>query len=383
MADKSAQERTEEATPKRREDSRKKGQVPRSKELNTFTSLIAGGATMLVFGPQVVDKLNELLIKGLSFGHEEAFSDVFVSLQMSNAIVIFIVLLAPVLIVTMLAAMISPISLGGLVFSASLVMPKMERISPMKGIERIFSSKSLLELVKAITKFVLVASVTILVISMVLDQILILSLLPITVALSQAGDLVIWCFFGFSSVLVIVVIMDVPYQLWDYSRQIRMTRQEVKDEMKETEGRPEVKSEIRDRQQQAARQRMMTDVPTADVVITNPTHFAVALRYDRHGSGAPTVVAKGRDLVATRIRELAVEHNVVIFAAPPLARALFVSTDINAEIPANLFLAVAQVLAYVFQLQQFRPTQGKRPKPPDDLSVPQDYLNHPMFGAHS
>ncbi len=378
MAENSTQERTEEATPKRKADARKKGQVPRSKELDTLSSLLAGGVGMLFFGKQIVNDVNRVLRDSLSFGHDAAFSDSILNIQMFDAAIDFLVLLAPLFVLLACAAVLSPISLGGWVFSVSKLAPKAERINPLKGFGRIFSSKSLVELVKAIGKFVLVASVTVYVISQTLDDIYLLPLMSVSEALGSAGVLFIWCFLGFSSVLILVALLDVPFQIWDFKRQIKMSKQEIKDESKETDGRPEVKGMIRERQQEISRQRMMAEVPTADVVITNPTHFAVALRYDQSGSGAPKVIAKGRDLVAAKIKEVAVAHGVVLFEAPPLARALFGSTEINQEIPGNLFLAVAQVLAYIFQLKQAKSQYSMVPKVPKNLPIPDEYSSHDL-----
>jgi len=373
LSENSAQERTESATPKRREDSRKKGQVPRSKELDTLSSLLGAGIGMLLLGEKIVEDVNSLLTESLKFGREEAFSQSIIGVEMLSAITEFVFLLAPLFVLLIAVVFISPISLSGWVFSTSNLAPKLERISPLKGITRIFSTKSLMELLKAIGKFMLVASITILVIGQSLDQIFMMPLLPLNEAIRNSGSLFIWCFLGFSSVLVLVALVDVPFQIWNFEREIRMTKQEIKDESKETDGKPEVKSAIRERQQEFARQRMMADVPTADVVITNPTHYAVALRYDQMGSGAPKVVAKGRDFVAARIRETAMKNNVTLFAAPPLARALYASTDIGQEIPGNLFLAVAQVLAYVFQLRKGGGSKKARPTPPKKLPIPDEY----------
>lgn len=381
MAESSAQERTEEATPKRREDARKKGQVPRSKELNTLTSLLAAGIGMLIFGRQIITDISSLLTEGLSFGHEAAFSNSIISIQMTDSVTKFLLLLGPLFLLLAVTALVSPISLGGWVFNMASLAPKAERISIIKGFGKMFSSKSLMELVKAIAKFILVAAVTVYVIAQALDSIFALPLQPISQAFDSTGMLFIWSFLGFSSVLILVALVDIPYQLWDFKRQIKMSKQEIKDEMKETDGKPEVKAAIRERQQEFARQRMMSEVPMADVVITNPTHFAVALRYDTSGTGAPKVVAKGRDLVASRIREIAEEHGVALFEAPPLARALYASTDLNQEIPGNLFLAVAQVLAYIFQLKKARVKHRSLPKPPINLSIPEDYKDGYSPGA--
>ena len=373
MAENSAQEKTEEATPKRKLDSRKKGQAPRSKELQTFTSLIAAGFAMLMFGGSIVDGLLSTLEGSLTFKREMAFSDMALTMQMSSAAKGFVVLLLPLFATLFAASVASSMALGGWIFSFSQVQPKFERLSPIKGLGKIFSIKSLIELPKSLGKFFLVAGVAVFVLSQALEDLYALSLQPLLQALSSAGTLMIWCFFGFSSVLVLVVMIDVPVQLMEYRKQLKMTKQETKDESKETDGRPEVKGAIRERQQEFARQRMMAEVPTANVIITNPTHFAVALRYEKEGNQAPRVVAKGQDLVAARIREIAKEHGVVVFSAPPLARALYASTDLNQEIPGDLFVAVAQVLAYVFHLQDAVASRRKRPVAPKDLPIPAQY----------
>jgi len=373
MAEAQGQEKTEQATPKRLLDAKKKGQVPRSKELNTVSSLMAAGFGMLFFGPRIIEEIKLLLVENLSFGREAVFAESFVLARLGESTIAAVSMLLPLFGLLILATLLSPFSMGGWVFNATLLAPKMERISLIKGFGRLFSPKSLMELVKTIGKFLLVGTTTCLVLYLVLDQIVSLSLRPLTEALSAAGSLAVWCMLGFSSVLILVAAADVPFQVWQHRRQLRMTRQEVKDELKETEGRPEVKSAIREKQQQFARQRMMAEVPKADVVITNPTHYAVALKYDQLSTGAPKVVAKGQDLVAARIREIAEQNGVVLFSAPPLARALYFSTDLNQEIPRNLFLAVAQVMAYVFQLRQALRHGGQKPKPPRDLSVPEEY----------
>jgi len=376
MAESQAQEKTEQPTPKRLQDARIKGQVPRSKELNTVSSLLAAGLGMLFFGQRIIEEINQLLVENLSFGREAAFADSFIVSRLGETAVASVTMLLPLFGLLILATLLSPFSMGGWVFNATLLAPKLERISLIKGFGRLFSPKSLMELVKAVGKFLLVTAVTCLVLYLVLDQIVSLSLRPLQEALNTAGSLVVWCMLGFSSVLILVAAADVPFQLWQHRRQLRMTRQEVKDELKETEGRPEVKATIKEKQQQFARQRMMTEVPNADVVITNPTHYAVALKYDQLSTGAPRVVAKGQDLVAARIREIAEQSGVVIFSAPPLARALYFSTDLNQEIPRNLFLAVAQVMAYIFQLRQVKKHGGEKPKPPADLAVPEEYENN-------
>jgi len=282
--------------------------------------------------------------------------------------------LPPLFCVLIVGALVGPLGFGGWSFNAGTLAPKLERISPLKGLKRIFSSKGLMELVKAILKAALISSLAALIIYQVLDQLIVLSLSTLSGAVTEVGGIFVRCFIGFALVLVLIAAVDVPFQLYTHSQELMMTKQEVKDEHKESEGRPEVKSRIRDLQQAAARQRMMEAVPGADVVITNPTHFAVALSYVDGEMSAPRVVAKGRDLVAVRIRDLASEHKVPIFSAPPLARALYRNADIGMEIPGNLFAAVAQVLAYVFQLRARDPAVKRQAKPPADLPLPDEYL---------
>ena len=247
MAEAQAQERTEQATPKRLQDARKKGQVPRSKELNTVSSLLAAGLGMMFFGQRIIEEINRLLVQNLSFSREVAFADSFIISRLGETTMASVMMLLPLFGLLVLATIMSPFSMGGWVFNASLLAPKLERISLIKGFGRLFSPKSLMELVKAIGKFVLVTVTTCLVLYFVLDQILSLSLRPLQDALNTAGMLAVWCMLGFSSVLILVAAADVPFQIWQYRRQLRMTRQEVKDELKETEGRPEVKSTIREK----------------------------------------------------------------------------------------------------------------------------------------
>lgn len=366
-------DKTEEATPKRREDARKKGQIPRSRELNTFASLLGSGLALLLLGPLLLEGLQGLLIHSLRFDHARAYDSLAMGSELYAALRSSLLLLAPLFGFMTLVTLFSPLALGGFLFSTEQLLPKFERIDPFKGLARIFSAKGLLELCKAIAKFLLVATMVLFIFKLVLDDIITLPLQDITRAMRQSGSLLVTCFLGFSIVLLVVVAIDVPWQLWDFRQQLMMTKQEIRDEMKETEGKPEVKQAIRARQQEIASRRMMEKVPTADVIITNPTHFAVAIKYDQAGSGAPRVVAKGKDHMAARIRELAKEHGVAIFSAPPLARALFRSTELDQEIPENLFVAVAQVLAYIFQLRQAAAGSRVIPHPPTNIKVPDEY----------
>lgn len=374
MADESSSmEKTEEPTSKRLEDARKKGQIARSRELNTFASLLGAGLALLVLGPMLLEGLQGLLIHSLRFDHARAYDNLAMGSELYSALRESMVLVLPLLGFMVFITLLSPLALGGFLFSTDQLMPKFERIDPFKGLARIFSTKGLLELFKAIAKFLLVATMVLFIFKLVLTDILSLPLQDMLPAITQSGSLLVTCFLGFSVVLLLVVAIDVPWQLWDFRQQMMMTKQEIRDEMKETEGKPEVKQAIRAKQQEIASRRMMEKVPTADVIITNPTHFAVAIKYDQDGSGAPRVVAKGKDHVAARIRELAREHGIAIFSAPPLARALFRSTELDQEIPENLFVAVAQVLAYIFQLRQAAAGARVIPHPPTNIKVPDEY----------
>src|SRR5688572_30270446 len=372
MAD-TDQEKTEAATPRRLEEARKKGQVPRSRELNVLASLLVSGIALLVLGPMIIAGIRAMLVRGLSFDHNLAYDAFAMSEELMAALTATLWILAPFFLVMCAVSLLSPIALGGFLFSGDMAMPKFSRIDPASGLARMFSVKSLVELGKAIAKFLLVATVVVMILSSILQDIITLPLLELEVSLDHMASLLIKSFLGFSIVLLIVVMIDVPYQIWDYQKQVRMTKQEIKEEMKDTEGRPEVKMAIRAKQQEIAQKRMMEDVPKADVIITNPTHYAVALKYDQNGKGAPIVVAKGKDLIAAKIREIAKENRIVIFSAPPLARALYRSTDLNQQIPENLFVAVAQVLAYIFQLRQAASSSRVIPHPPANIQVPDEY----------
>ena len=349
------QDRTEQATPKRREDARKKGDVPRSREL-TMTSVMVTGASglLLLAGPigeQVIGEMTE----ALSIERAQIFDPAFPTVAFADAMLGTLLALLPLGALLIAAAIGGAALIGGWSFSLSAAGFKAERLNPIKGIKRIFSANGLNELLKALAKFALVAAAAIIWLWISSDKVLMLGRLPVATAIVTALELCGLSLLIVSTTLILIAGVDVPFQLWSYARKLRMTRQEVRDEFKDTEGRPEVKSRIRAMQQQIATRRMMEEVPTADVVITNPTHYAVALKYDDSRMNAPRVIAKGKDLIATRIREVAEENGVPLFSAPPLARALFTSTKLGQEIPAGLYTAVAQVLAYIFQVRDLAP----------------------------
>lgn len=364
MADEPQQERTEQATPKRREDARKKGDVPRSRELTMTAVMLAGAAAMLLFSGSFSRALLQSMASALSINRTQAFDTNYLIQGFATVTGEVFTGLLPLGLVLICAVVFSTAAIGGWSFSTEAMQFKAERMSPIKGLKRIFSANSLNELLKAMAKFGLVGLIAVAWLWFSVDKLLGLGRQPIDVAIGNAVELCGVSLLVVSCALIVIAAADVPFQLHQYKKKLRMTRQQVRDELKETEGRPEVKSRIKTLQYQIAMRRMMQDLPTADVVITNPTHYAVALKYDETTMGAPRVIAKGKDLVAARIREVAAEHRIPLFSAPPLARALFRSAEIGAEVPSKLYTAVAQVLAYIYQLNEtLRPGQ-KRMLPP-------------------
>ena len=366
-----SQERTEQPTERRKQESRKKGQVPRSKELNTMLSLLATALGLMMLGSSLVTEFSGLFEWALSFDREAAFDKSSVSIRFAALMQSSLLVLVPFFGVAVLGAFAGPLAMGGWSFSPSAMAFKLEKIDPFQGLKRLFSPKSLMELIKTLIKFFLLIGATVFLFYCYIDEILALANESWTTAFSESMRLLLWCLVILSSSLVFIVVFDVPFELWNHNRQLKMTLQEIRDEMKETEGRPEVKGKIRSMQREISQRRMMQDVPKADVVITNPTHFAVALKYDERPGAAPKVVAKGRDLVALNIRNVAEEHSIIVFSAPPLARALYGTTEIGQEIPQNLYLAVARVLAYVYQLNQS--TYGEYVRPPEAITLPDEY----------
>ena len=366
------QERTEQPTERRLQEARKKGQVPRSKELNTMLSLLLASISLLVFGGYISQNLMQISVEGFSIPRELAFDTAQLPFQFMYMVSQALLALSPFMAIMLVSVFAGPLLMGGWSFSLETISFKLEKLDPVKGLARIFSLKSLVELAKALAKFVLLLGAAILVFFTIDQQLLSLSSMTPKAAGLEAVTILVQVLLILSATTILIVALDVPFELWNHSKQLRMTKQEIKDEMKETDGNPQVKQRIRTLQRQLAESRMMEDVKTADVVITNPTHYAVALQYlDRPGS-APKVLAKGKDLTALRIRSIATDCDIPIFEAPPLARALYRSTEIGYEIPHVLYMAVARVLAYVFQLKNATPTDYV-PKP-TDFDIPVEAL---------
>lgn len=366
-----SQEKTEQASPKRQKESREKGQVARSKDFNATVILMCTGVVFMVFGKQLAGHLAALMQQAFAF-------DTLIIVTPMVAVERLVVLakaglwaLVPILALIFLLSLAAPLLLGGWVFSGQVLQPKMSRMNPLKGLIRMVSAKGLMEMVKSFFKFLVVAVVTLLVLKTHIPALLELAKAPIDVAISTGAYIIIKGFVFISSSLILIAAVDVPFQLYEHNKAIKMTKQELRDEYKETEGKPEVKSAIRRAQQELARRRMMTEVPKADVILTNPTHYAVAIKYLQQGNKAPIVVAKGKDLIAFQISKVAKENNVPIITVPPLARAIYFSTKLNKEIPRGLYVAVAQVLAYVFQLRD-KQRYDYKPEILQNVPIPPD-----------
>ena len=372
MAEDSGQERTEEPTAKRQKESKEKGQVARSRELNTLAVVMVAALGLLMLGPQMARRLMDLMVFNFSIEREALYNTDSMGLHLFASISHGFGGLTVFLLMLLAAALIGPVLLGGWLFSAKLLAPKGERLNPLAGLKRMFSLKALVELLKAVAKFLVVLVMALVVLNMRTDDLLALGNQTLPSAIAQSAWILGTSLVLLACALILIAAVDVPFQIWDNKKKTRMTKQEVRDEYKDSEGKPEVKSRVRQLQREMAERRMMGEVPKADVVITNPTHYAVALKYDPVNSGAPVVVAKGADFLAQKIREVAAEHDVVVLESPPLARAVYYSTELEHPIPAGLYLAVAQVLAYVYQIRQYQQGKGQRPGPMPEPPIPDD-----------
>ncbi len=373
--DQNGMDRTEQATPKRLREAREKGQVPRSRDLNTLLLLLAASGGLLAFGGNLAGGLSRQMATSLSRPRDSLFDPLFLQPFMGKVLAEVLLTFAPFLLLLFMVALLAPMALGGWVLSPKTLAPNIGKMNPIKGFGRIFSSRAPVEALKAFAKFAVVAVVSTLLLYQRAEELFMLGAEPVKQGLAHMASIIGWSFIGLSAVLILIAAVDVPFQIWDHKNKLKMTKQQVKDERKQTEGNPETRSRIRAIQRQMAQQRMMQDIPTADVVVTNPTHYAVALRYDREGSGAPVVVAMGVDLIAGQIRKVAVANEVTIVEAPSLARALYHNAEIGAEIPAGLYVAVAQLLAYVYQLRAVRKAGQPPPGQPESFPIP-DELQH-------
>ncbi|NBA95782.1 flagellar biosynthesis protein FlhB [Pseudomonas sp. R5(2019)] len=368
----SGQDKTEDPTDKRKKDSREKGEIARSKELNTLAVMMAGAGGLLIFGGALAQALLELMRLNFSLSREVLLDERSMGIFLLNSGKIALLASQPVLLLLLLAALIGPISLGGWLFATGSLAPKFSRMNPLSGLKRMFSMHALTELLKALAKFFVVLIVALVVLMFDRDDLLAIAHEPLELAIIHSVQVVGWSTLWMALGLLLIAAVDVPIQLYQSKQKLMMTKQEVRDEYKDSEGRPEVKQRVRQLQREMAQRRMMAAVPEADVVITNPTHYAVALKYDAEKGGAPILLAKGSDFLALKIREIATRHQIQLLESPALARSIYYSTEVEQEIPAGLYLAVAQVLAYVYQIRQYRAGKGKRPDPLKDLPIPSD-----------
>ncbi|MGO2204782.1 flagellar biosynthesis protein FlhB [Pseudomonas helleri] len=368
----SGADKTEDPTEKRKKDSREKGEIARSKELNTLAIMLAGSAGLLIFGGALAEDMMEVMRYNFSISRETLYNTDSMAAFLLHSGKIALIALQPVLITLLIAAIVGPIALGGWLFAAGSLAPKFSRMNPLAGLKRMFSAKALVELLKALAKFFIILIVALLVLKSDIDDLLRIAHEPLELAVIHSLQVVGWSALWMACGLILIAAVDVPVQLWESHKKLLMTKQEVRDEHKDQEGRPEVKQRIRQVQREMSQRRMMSAIPDADVIITNPTHYAVALKYDPEKGGAPMLLAKGSDFLALKIREIGAKHNILLLESPALARSIYHSTELEQEIPAGLYLAVAQVLAYVYQIRQHQAGKGKRPDPLKDLPIPPD-----------
>lgn len=377
MAEDDSQEKTEEPTARREQKAREDGQVPRSRDLTTSAILLGGTVGLFTLGPYMSQRLQDIIRFNFTFEREVAFDPALMISHLAHSFADAIWSLLPLFAILLVISIVGPVALGGWLWSTKALMPKGSRMNPLEGLKRMFGVKGLVELAKSLAKVVLILALGIVLLRIMQQDMLELANQAVLPAIADALTLAGIAAIALSAITLLIVIIDVPFQLWDNKRKLRMSRQDIKDEMKDSEGKPEVKGRIRQLQREMAQNRQLAAVPEADVVITNPTHFSVAVRYDPETMATPVVVAKGVDFFALKIREVAQANDVQILESAALARAVYHTTEVDQEIPAGLYMAVAQVLAYVFQLRSFRRGQAERPPHPGNIRVPKDMRYDP------
>jgi flagellar biosynthetic protein FlhB len=356
-------EKTEEPTPKQLEDSRKEGQIARSKELATTMLLVVSAIALIAVGKSIATAMYSITERSFTLSRDETFDThhMFQILDMSvskSAWPVF-----SFMIIAMIGGIYGTIALGGYNFTWTSAAPKGNRLSPLQGFKRMFGVDALVELIKGIGKVVVISLMAYVALIIFKDETLHLDIEHYPMNIFHALNIIEWAFLLLCCGMIPIALMDVPYQSFKHNNEMKMTMQEVKDERKNSEGDPMVKQRVRRIQFQAAANRMMQEVPNADVIVTNPTHYSVAIQYDQFGNRAPVMIAKGLDELAMHIRKIGKAHDVPIVESPALARAIYYATEVNHEVPQKLFMAVAQVLAYVYQLKAHKAGKGKRPQP--------------------
>lgn len=367
------EDKTEDPTSKRLSEAKKKGQIARSRELNMVAMLIASAALLSMQGEKIGKGLLEMMRTEFHLSRATIFDPASMVQHFKQTMLDGLLLVAPFLAVMVIVAFAIPITIGGWVFSWDAIAFKPDKMNPITGIARMFALRGLIEMLKALLKVLLVFAVAYVLYGDFINEFLGLGAEELKHSISHSLHIIEKCFLLLSASLVLVAMIDVPYQLWDYNKNMKMSKQEIKEEFKEAEGSPEIKGRQRRMQMEMTQRRMMEAVPKADVIVTNPSHYAVALQYDQNSDSAPKLVAKGVDLIAAQIRNAAIGADVPLVASPPLARALYYSTELDQEIPQGLYMAVAQILAYVYQLKTADKYAWSVPTPPEDIEVPDEF----------
>lgn len=374
MAESDSGEKTEEPTAKKLTDARKKGQIARSKDLGTMFVLVGSGFAMLLMGSSLVEGLSLMMRRLFSLSRREVMDVNALFNVIANSVPLVITPILWIFFIIIIAAFIGNTMLGGMSFSWEAMAPKASRLSPAAGFKRMFGVQAAVELIKSILKFFVVFIVAFLLLTGLFEQILGLSLEVMPTNFGHAVNMLLWMFLTLALSIGIIAVIDAPYQVWNHTRQLKMTKQEIKDEHKNTEGNPEVKGRIKRTQYEMSQRRMMGEVPNSDVVITNPTHYSIALKYDADVGGAPKLVAKGIDEMAMHIRTIAKENGVEIVQSAALARSLYYTAEIDQDIPEELYAAVAQVLAFIFQLNEHKKGRARKPIPiAKELPIPEEF----------
>ena len=360
-------DKTEEPTARRREKAKEDGQFLRSQDTSIAVLLISVALVMYLFGSNAEEAFVGIFTQAFTFDNSIIDDSSSIVGMVSTLFIGSLISISPLLALTILLAIATAFFTGGIGFSVKAFLPKASKMNPLTGLGRMFGLKGLVELTKSFAKLFLIATSIFALLYTMYESIFYLNLLPEKVAIENGLSILIFGVLLTTFTLLVIAAIDLPYQIYSFNNKLKMTLKEVKDEYKESEGRPEVKAKIRERQRQVAMNQMMLTIADADVIVTNPDHFSVALSYEPGGNKAPIVLAKGVDFVAAAIKEKAADHTVPIFEAPLLARALFFTTDIKQEVPEPLYRAVAEVIAYIYALNELN-RSGLRPsKPAVDL----------------
>lgn len=374
MAADSDMEKTEDPTSKKLEEAAEKGNIARSKDLATALVLLGSSVGILMFGQELARTVLLVCKRLLTLNAKDMFDPNAMFTAMYASLAEITPPLLKLFMFILIAGVIGNILLGGYNFTWYSASFRASKLNPMAGLKRMFGTQALMELFKSVLKVVVIGGLAYVLLSMYFYDIMALSMMNTPDDIAAAMYLLCWLFFGLCASMLVIAAVDAPFQTWNHHKQLKMTKQEVKDEYKNSEGNPEIKSRIRSLQIQMSRRRMMEAVPKADVVVTNPTHYSVALKYEHGKFRAPVVVAKGVDDVAMYIRQIADANKVPIVESPALARSIYFTTELDHPIPEQLFAAVAQVLAYVYQLKVYKRGKGQRPKAlAKELPIPEGF----------